>query len=1094
MKPIYILLTKLITFMLFKSFKARELVLMLALLSAGTAFASTGGGTLPAVQASEQTEHCSGLVTDSKGEALIGVAVSVKGTTIGASTDLDGKFILDNVKEGDILLFQSIGYKTVELTWNGNPLNVIMEDDTELLDEVVVVGFGTQKKIDLTGAVASVDTKALDSRPVTSVGQALQGVVPGLNISMPSQGGRLDATPSFNIRGTGNLGTGSSASPLILIDGVEGDINTLNPQDIASISVLMDAASSAIYGSRAPFGVVLVTTKKGEKGRASITYSNNFRWSRPTRIPDMMDSYRWALYMNAGQMNNGYDNYSVINQQTVENIQKYMAGEIDTTCDLNGSQAGNLYPFNTTTWANVNWPRLFLDKTSFGHEHNLSVSGGTDRVQYYVSGAFMTQDGQLNFSDESKTRYNVSGRVSADITKWLRIEFNSRFTREEISMPSYIKLNGDTFFQEITKLHPNMPLTDPNGHYTRNPKIPQLQQGGRSDTVQDTYFTQGSLIITPVKGLTIVGDLAFRGGSYQNKYNKAKVFLYDKNDQPVQEQWQGGSVTEAAGQTMVYSEVWQNQLLTSSAYAEYAAVWGRHNFKAMAGYNSESYFINSMNMQRNDVISDSLPTINTATGETSGTNTMSDWSTLGYFARINYNFAERYLLQVSFRRDGSSRFRKGSRWVNSPSVSLAWNIANEPFWGNAKDWVNLLKIRGSWGSLGNQNTNNWYPTYATQGFTVGSPDTGSAWLLSPDSKSNSAGAPGMVALGLTWEKIYSYNVGLDWGAFDNRFTGYFNWFIRDTEDMVGPAEEISPIVGTSAPSMNNTSLRTRGWELQLEWRDHIGDFNYNVAFNLSDSRSFVTEYPNASNSLNTYYVGQEIGEIWGYVTEGIAKTQEEMDEHLAYVDQSRLQGVGGWGAGDIMYKDVDGDGEITTGESTVDDSGDWVKIGNNTPRYRFGLNIGGEYKGLDFSIFFQGVGKRDYWLEGMGFWGQAGGLWSSTAYETHFDYFRPEGDPLGANLDAYYPRPRFENGQNRQRQSGYLQDASYIRLKNVQIGYTLPQHITRKAAIERLRVFFSADNIWTGTKLIENYDPEALSNNLIYPLSFTLSCGINLTF
>lgn len=969
-----------------------------------------------------------------------------------------------------------------------------MEDDSELLEEVVVVGFGTQKKVDLTGAVASVDTKALESRPVTSVGQALQGVVPGLNISMPSQGGRLDATPSFNIRGTGNLGTGSSASPLILIDGVEGDINSLNPQDIASISVLMDAASSAIYGSRAPFGVVLVTTKRGEKGKASITYSNNFRWSRPTRIPDMMDSYKWALYMNAGQMNNGYENYSVINQQTVENIQKYMAGEIDTTCDLNASQAGNLYPFNTNTWANVNWPRLFLDKTSFGHEHNLSVSGGTDRVQYYVSGAFMTQDGQLNFSDESKTRYNVSGRVSADITKWLKIEFNSRFTREEISMPSYIKINGDTFFQEITKLHPNMPVTDPNGHYTRNPKIPQLQQGGRSDTAQDTYFTQGSLILTPVKGLTINADLAFRGGSYQNKYNKAKVYLYDKNNQPVQEQWQGGSVTETAGQTMVYSEVWQNRLVTSSAYAEYAATWGKHNFKAMAGYNSESYFINSMNMQRNDVISDSLPTINTATGETSGTNTMSDWSTLGYFARINYNFAERYLLQVSFRRDGSSRFRRGSRWVNSPSVSLAWNIANEPFWGNAKDWVNLLKIRGSWGSLGNQNTSNWYPTYATQGFTVGSPDSGSNWLLSPTSKSNSAGAPGMVALGLTWEKIYSYNVGLDWGAFDNRFTGYFNWFIRDTKDMVGPAQEISPIVGTGAPNMNNTSLRTRGWELQLEWRDRIGDFNYNVAFNLSDSRSFVTEYPNASNSLSTYYVGQEIGEIWGYVTEGIARSQEEMDDHLANVDQSRLEGVGGWGAGDIMYKDVDGDGEITTGESRVGDSGDWVKIGNNTPRFRFGLNIGGEYKGLDFSIFFQGVGKRDYWLDGMGFWGQAGNLWASTAYETHFDYFRPEGDPLGANLDAYYPRPRFDNGQNRNRQSKYLQDASYIRLKNVQIGYTLPQHITRKAAIERLRVFFSADNIWTGTRLIENYDPEALSNNLIYPLSFTLSCGINLTF
>ena len=492
---------------------------------------------------------------------------------------------------------------------------MVLEEDSELLEEVVVVGFGTQKKVDLTGAVASVDTKALDSRPVTSVGQALQGVVPGLNISMPSNGGRLDSSPSFNIRGQGNLGTGSSASPLILIDGVEGDINSLNPQDIANISVLMDAASSAIYGSRAPFGVILVTTKRGEKGKASITYSNNFRWSRPTRIPDMLDSYRWAMYMNRGQVNNGQEDYSVINQTTIENIQRYMAGEITTTCDMDAVQDGK-FPFNTTTWANENWPRNFLDKTAFGQEHNVSVSGGSDRIQYYVSGAFMSQGGQLNYADESKHRYNVSGRVSADITKWLRIEFNSRFTREQISMPSYIKLNGDTFFQEITKLHPNMPLTDPNGHYTRNPKIPQLQQGGRSDTTEDTYFTQGSLILTPVKGLTINADLAFRGGSYQNKYNKAKVYLYDKNNNPMQEQWQGGSATEAAGQTMVYSETWQNQLITSSAYAEYAATWGRHNFKAMAGYTSESYFINNMNMQRTDVFSDSLPTINTATGET----------------------------------------------------------------------------------------------------------------------------------------------------------------------------------------------------------------------------------------------------------------------------------------------------------------------------------------------------------------------------------------------------------------------------------------------------------------------------------------------
>ena len=290
--------------MLFKRLKIRELLLLLALVSAGSAFASTGGESYPSGLTVEQSEQCSGVVTDSKGEPLIGVAVSIKGTTIGVSTDLDGKFILNDVKIGDVLLVQSIGYKNAEITWDGNPVQVTMEEDSELLEEVVVVGFGTQKKVDLTGAVASVDTKALDSRPVTSVGQALQGVVPGLNISMPSNGGRLDSSPSFNIRGTGNLGTGSSASPLILIDGVEGDINSLNPQDIANISVLMDAASSAIYGSRAPFGVILVTTKRGEKGKASITYSNNFRWSRPTRIPDMLDSYRWAVYMNRGPVNN----------------------------------------------------------------------------------------------------------------------------------------------------------------------------------------------------------------------------------------------------------------------------------------------------------------------------------------------------------------------------------------------------------------------------------------------------------------------------------------------------------------------------------------------------------------------------------------------------------------------------------------------------------------------------------------------------------------------------------------------------------------------------------------------------------------------
>lgn len=413
-------------------------------------------------------------------------------------------------------------------------------------------------------------------------------------------------------------------------------------------------------------------------------------------------------------------------------------------------------------------------------------------------------------------------------------------------------------------------------------------------------------------------------------------------------------------------------------------------------------------------------------------------------------------------------------------------------------WVNTLKPRFSYGSLGNQNTNSYYPTYAIQAVTVGSPDAGGRWLLDAANKSNIASAPGLVSSLLTWERVYSYNYGVDFGAFNNRLSGYFNYFIRDTKDMVGPAQEISPIVGASAPQRNNTSLRTKGWELQLNWQDRIGEFNYNVAFNLSDSRTKITEYPNASKSLSTYYTGQYLGEIWGYESVGMAKTDEEMAAHLEKVDQNTIPGVNlaasGWKAGDMMYADLDGDGKITNGENTVDNPGDRKIIGNSTPRFRFGLNIGAEWKGFDLSIFFQGVAKRDYLLSGMIFWGVDGDAWSSTGYKEHWDFFRPEGDPLGANTNAYYPRPLWKSNQNRQSQSQFVQNASYIRLKNLQIGYTLPKAWVHKIGLERVRVFFSGDNLWTGTSINKNFDPEALyQNGMTYPLSRTLSCGVNVT-
>lgn len=555
-----------------------------------------------------QQMSISGIVTDKKlNDPIIGASVVIKGTSNGCITDLDGNFQLNNVAAGSTLVVSYIGYQTLEIPVQKGKTSyqVALSEDTQTLDEVVVVGFGTQKKVNLTGAVASVDNKKLESRPVTSVGQALQGVVPGLNVSIPDAGGKLDANPSFNIRGTGNLGTGSSASPLVLIDGVAGDLNQLNPQDIDNISVLMDAASAAIYGSRAPFGVILVTTKKGKQGKTSISYSNNLRWSRPTNIPDMLDAYTFAQYFNRAIDNTGSGEAHFFSDITMERIQQYMRGEITTTADPSLSQNGNCFAFNQNSNDNQNWPRNFIDKTAFGQEHNVSLSGGNEKIQYYVSGAFLSQDGQMNYANDNKKRYNASARISAEITKWMRLEFNSRFIREDIGMPTFLKLYGDRFFAETTKLHPNMPLYDNNGHYTRNPKLMQLTSGGRSNTQDDTYFTQGSLILTPMKGLTIHGDLALRTGSYEHLYNVARVYLYDKENNPIPEQWLGGDADLAAGKTWAYSEQQRETMITTSLYADYSLNFlEKHNLKVMLGMNSESYRYNNVWAKRSDVMND----------------------------------------------------------------------------------------------------------------------------------------------------------------------------------------------------------------------------------------------------------------------------------------------------------------------------------------------------------------------------------------------------------------------------------------------------------------------------------------------------------
>lgn len=556
----------------------------------------------------------------------------------------------------------------------------------------------------------------------------------------------------------------------------------------------------------------------------------------------------------------------------------------------------------------------------------------------------------------------------------------------------------------------------------------------------------------------------------------------------------------------VSQSYYKDNFLNFNLFSSYALDLKDNHFNFMLGYQYEDMMNQTSYLKRDGIIIDTLPVIDLTSGtdyngqavvpSVSGNN--AEWNTAGFFGRLNYNYKMRYLMEVNLRYDGTSRFRGDKRWNWFPSFSLGWNIAQEKFWEPLADVVGTLKLRASYGLLGNQNTDSWYPTYQiiSTGINTGN------WLQN-GKKTNIAYKPQLISSTLSWEKVKTWNIGVDLGMFSNKLTGSFDYYIRKTLDMVGPAMELPLILGTSVPKSNNTDLKTSGFELSLTWQDRLANgLTYSAKFMLSDNKTEVTKYPNATKTLSTYYNGQELGTIWGYKTIGIAKTKEEMENHLATLPNGGQNALGSqWTAGDVMYEDVNGDGKINNGSNTLDDHGDLVKIGNNLPRYLLGLDLNAAWKGFDIRAFFQGVCKRDYWTSSDYFWGvTSSGEWSAVGLKNHLDYFRSEDSrDLKANLNSYYPRPLFVGaGKNQQVQTRYLQNAAYIRLKNITIGYTLPQSLTQKFAVTRLRLFFMGENLWTGTNLANMFDPETISggsngNGNSYPLQKTLSVGLNIT-
>lgn len=1042
----------------------------------------------PKVNAVNQDKKkIAGKVTDQNGEAVIGASVVEKGTTNGIMTDIDGNFTLE-VGDAAVVQISYIGYRTKEVSVTGkNHFLVQLLEDMQALDEVVVVGFGTQKKVNLTGAVSMVDSEVLESRPVQNVSQALQGVVPGLNFSVNKTGGELNNNLEMDIRGGGTIGEGSKSAPLVLIDGIEGDMNSINPNDIKSISVLKDASSSAIYGSRAAFGVVLITTKEGKAGRTNVNYSTNVRFSTPSALPTMMDSYQFAQFFNRAAMNQGGS--PVFDETTMQRIIDYQAGKITS-----GSQVrpDGYYSENVLANANTDWFDKMYKKAVPSHEHNLSVSGGSDKITYLVSGSFMKQNGFINYNSDDFKRYTLNARIKADLSKYVTLVYGSKWIREDYDKPSYL---GDLFYDSIARTWPTCPEYHDNGNYGST-MVYRLLYAGRNIDQKDQTYNQLQLTIEPIKDWKIYAEGNMRT---INRMNHSELLPIPWINAAGEMAYGSLDGSRAAGATEVTEQSWRDNYLTGNLYSDYFKQFeSGHYFKVMAGFNAELMKSRDVKGIMDNLITPDLPTLNTATENPRTSGGYSHWSTVGFFGRLNYNFQEKYLFEFNLRHDGTSRFLGDQRWGTFPSFSLGWNVAREGFFenlGNLKEYISTLKFRGSWGQLGNTNTEDLYPFYLTVPFKT----QAGGWLID-GKKSNLSYAPGLVSTMLTWETVESWNVGLDWGAFNNRLTGSFEYYVRQTKDMVGPAPELPSILGTGVPKMNNADMKSYGFDLDVSWRDKVGDFSYGVKFVLSDNKRKVTRYPNENGIYSQWYAGKMSGELWGYETIGIAKTQEEMDKHLASLPNGGQTIGSQWAAGDIMYKDLNNDGKIDAGSSTLGDPGDKKIIGNSTPRYRFGLTLDGSWKGFDLSLFFQGVAKRDYLLAGPYFWGAKNGQWHSVGFDYHWDFFRPEGDPLGANVDSYYPRPLFDQGgKNQQDQTRYLQNAAYLRLKNLQLGYTFPKAWVNKIGLQHLRLYFSGDNLFTVTGLHGYYDPEALGDTgdkmgKVYPLSRTYSVGMNINF
>lgn len=1020
----------------------------------------------------QQDNACTGVVVDQNGETVIGASVVVKGTTNGTITGLDGDFSIPNVKKGDVIVVSYVGYMNSEIIWEGKPLKIALKEDSKTLDEVVVVGYATVKKANLTGAVSAVDDKVLADRPIVNLGQGLQGTIPNLNITTSGQPGKGS---SFNVRGETSINGGS---PLVLVDGVQMDPNLINPQDVASVSVLKDAASASIYGARAAYGVILITTKSGRKNMPTqVSFDASVSFNSPTTRPEYMNSMEYAHWMNAA--NNTTSGRDLLSQEEMEHIEAYFYDPVNNlpvfvAKDPSSWQYGNCQAGKYAYCGNTDWMKEMYKKTYPVQKYNVNINGGSDKATYYTSVGYMDQGSLMRYGDEGFRKFNMVNNINYDINNWMHVSMKTSYIRTELDGLAQDAVHGESWIGNDTQ--PLMPVKHPDGNWSGQGNYTNfaavLDEMGSRKTTKNDFWNTLALKLTPLKGLTINMDYTFNYYAEHGKVHRKTFNEYGIDGKFLQ-------VFQHSRPNGVSESQANDTYNAFNLFGDYELTLGKHYFKVMAGYNQETKHTRGFSASRDELISNDLPSMDAATGEKYVGNSDDSWATRSGFFRVNYSFADRYLLEVNGRYDLSSKFPKDDRSVFSPSFSLGWKLSEESWFKQATNgFFDELKIRASYGSLANQALDNgWYAYLSNYG-------TGTLGYIMGGKQPQYVLPGGLVSNTVTWEKVTQWDLGLDFVILQNRLKGTFDYYQRKTTDMLGPGRILPNILGMSEPSENAADMVTRGWELALTWNDQLDNgLHYSVGFNLSDTRAEITKYDNPTKSLSSpYYEGQIVGDIWGYES----SLFQSADEIASAPDQSKLDGGISKVPGDIRFMDIDGNGVVDYGENTVDKPGDMKIIGNNKARYRYGFNISADWKGFDLGIFFQGVGKRDLMLPYTFKW-QYGSMWQVPTAVGN-DYWRED------NAGGWLPVARFNGSQALgQNQTRYLLDASYLRLKSLSFGYTLPVSLTKQWGIQKCRVYFTGENLLTFKHTPEGFDPE-LDDPYKYPQQKSLALGLNVVF